>query len=227
VFAIEREENIELEIKARENRRNTQGSFRKLGRQIRGHVEPNTAKKSSLTRVSVPDEGPEGLWKHNIGKDDLEEQLIERNFEQFSHARATPFSYMDLGKELGHTGDSQMAQYIYEGNLEHAGLSDSAIQSIIEQLRKHPSIDKILKPVVTPKYFKSAFKCVPENTSSSFSGRGVHYYKACTEGPEDGLADIQVEVHAAMVTVPLDAAFFPESWKQSVDAMLKKVPGIA
>jgi hypothetical protein len=34
VFAIEREENIELEVKARENRKNTQGSFRKLGRQI-------------------------------------------------------------------------------------------------------------------------------------------------------------------------------------------------
>jgi hypothetical protein len=28
VLAIEREENIELEVKARENRRNTQGSFK-------------------------------------------------------------------------------------------------------------------------------------------------------------------------------------------------------
>jgi hypothetical protein len=57
-FAIEKEEKIELEIKARENRRNTQGSFRKLGFQTRGHVKSNMAKKSSLTRVSVPDEGP-------------------------------------------------------------------------------------------------------------------------------------------------------------------------
>jgi hypothetical protein len=32
VCAIEREEKIELEVKARENRRSTQGSFRKLGR---------------------------------------------------------------------------------------------------------------------------------------------------------------------------------------------------
>jgi hypothetical protein len=30
--AIEREEKIEVEVKARENRSNTQGSFRKLGR---------------------------------------------------------------------------------------------------------------------------------------------------------------------------------------------------
>jgi hypothetical protein len=117
VFAIEREEKIELEIKAHENRRNTQGSFRKLGRQIRGHVKPNTAKKSSLTRDSVPDEGPVCLWKYIIGKDDLEDHSIERIFAQFSHTGATPFGYTDLGKELGHTGDSQMAQDIYKGNL--------------------------------------------------------------------------------------------------------------
>jgi hypothetical protein len=87
-----------LEIKARENRRNTQGSFQKLGRQIRGHVKPNTANKSSRTKVMVPDDGPEGLWKQIIGEDDLEDHLIDRNFEHFSHAGATPFGYTDLCK---------------------------------------------------------------------------------------------------------------------------------
>jgi hypothetical protein len=116
--AIEREEKIELEVKARENRRNTQGSFRKLGKTVRGHVKPNSNKKSSLTRVSVPDDGPVGLRQHIIGKDALEDHLIKRNIEQFSHARATPFGYTDLGKDLGHTGDSQMAQDIYDGTLE-------------------------------------------------------------------------------------------------------------
>jgi hypothetical protein len=48
-----------------------------------------------------------------------------------------------------------MAQDIYEGNLEHVALSDSAIQAIVEQLCEHPSIDKIFKPVVTPEDFKS------------------------------------------------------------------------
>jgi hypothetical protein len=61
VCAIEREEKIELEVKARENRRNTQGSFKKVGRQIRGHVKPNSNTKSSLTIVSVPDAAPPGL----------------------------------------------------------------------------------------------------------------------------------------------------------------------
>jgi hypothetical protein len=152
--------------------------------------------------------------------------LIKRNLERFSHAGATPFGYTELGKYLGHKGDSQMAQDIYDGTLEHDALSDGAINSIIAQLRKHPAIDKILKPVVSPEDFKSAFQCVPYKTASSFSGRGVHHYKACAEGLEDGLADIQVEVHAEMMTVPLGAGFCPERWKQAVDVMLEQVPGI-
>jgi hypothetical protein len=174
VCTIEREDKIELEVKARENKINTQGSSRKLGRQIRGHVKPNSNKKSSLTRVSVPDDGPEGLWQQIIGKDELEDHLIKINVEQFSHAGATPFGYTELGKDLGHTGDSQMAEEIYDGTLEHDALSDGAIYAIVAHLRKHPSIDKILKPVVTPEDFKSAFNCVPDKTASSFSGRGVH-----------------------------------------------------
>jgi hypothetical protein len=105
-------------------------------------------------------------------------------------------------------------------------LSDEAIYAIVAQLRKHPAIDNILKPVVSPEDFKSAFNCVPDKTASSFSGRGVHHYKACTEGSDDDLADIQVEVHATIMTVPLDAGFCPERWKQAVDVMLEKVPGI-
>jgi hypothetical protein len=67
---------------------------------------------------------------------------------------------------------------------------------------------------------------VPEKTASSFSGRGVHHYKACPEGSDYSLSDIQVEVHASMLTVPMDAGFCPERWKQEVDVMIEKVPGI-
>jgi hypothetical protein len=128
---------------------------------------------------------------------------------------------------LGHTGDSPTAQAIYDGKLEHDALSDSEIHIILEQLRRLPAIEKILTPVVAPEDFKSVFKCVPDNTASSFSGRGVRRYKARTEGSEDGLVDIQVKAHAAMMTLPLDAGFCPERRKQAVEVMLVKVPGIS
>jgi hypothetical protein len=100
-----------------------------------------------------------------------------------------------------------MAQDIYDGTLQHNALSDEAIYTIVVQLRKHPAIDKILESVLSPEDFKSAFKCVPEKTASSFSVRGVHCYKAFAEGSDDGLAAIQVEVNAAVITFPLDAGF--------------------
>jgi hypothetical protein len=68
------------------------------------------------------------LWNHIIGKDDLDDHLIARHVEQFYHAGDTAFGYTDMGKELGHTGDSPMAQAMYDGNLEHDALSDREIQ---------------------------------------------------------------------------------------------------
>jgi hypothetical protein len=47
----ERDDLIQKEVKACENRRAAQRTFRKLGRQIRGQVKPNSAKKSGIMRV--------------------------------------------------------------------------------------------------------------------------------------------------------------------------------
>jgi hypothetical protein len=67
---------------------------------------------------------------------------------------------------------------------------------------------------------------VLEKTASSFSGQGVHHYKACDEGLDDGLADIESEIHAAMMTVPLARGFCPEQWKKAIYMMLEKIPGV-
>jgi hypothetical protein len=81
-----------------------------------------------------------------------------RNVEKCSHAGKTAFRYTALGKKLGHKGDSPMADDIYDGVLEHEALSDPAIQVIVDQLKNHPLLEKIIKPVVTGEDFKSAFK---------------------------------------------------------------------
>jgi hypothetical protein len=54
-----------------------------------------------------------------------------------------------------------MAQDIFERKLEQADYSDISKYAFVEQLRKHPAIDNILKPVVMPEDFKSVFKYVP------------------------------------------------------------------
>jgi hypothetical protein len=82
----------------------------------------------------------DGLWRQIVGKTQVEEHLIERNVEQFSHAGATPLGYTELGRKLGHTGDIPMADAILDGTFEHESLTDEALAAILQKLRKHPSM---------------------------------------------------------------------------------------
>jgi hypothetical protein len=87
-----------------------------MGRQIRGHIKPNTLQRSKLMHAEVPSNN-ETTWTKIEDKDEVEHHLIATNVEQFSHAGATPFGFTDLGKELGHAGDSAMTEVILEGTL--------------------------------------------------------------------------------------------------------------
>jgi hypothetical protein len=128
--ALGRKELILKEIKRRENKRVTASSFNKMGRSIRGHVKPSSLKKTSLTVSEVKD--ATRIWKQIQGKESIEEHIAHRNVEQLSHAGKTPFGYTPLGEELGHTGDTKMAEDILEGTLEHEALRDEAIQAIVK-----------------------------------------------------------------------------------------------
>jgi hypothetical protein len=165
-----REERIEKEVKQRATRRSTQKSFRKLGYQIRGHVKPNSTKKSCFNRLDVPME--DGILRQIGGKVQVEEHLIERNIEKFSDAGATPLGYTEVGRELGHTGDTPMAEAILEGTFVYDSLSNDALAAIVKQLRKHPAVTEIIQSIVAEVDFKTAFKCAPEKMASSFPAGG-------------------------------------------------------
>jgi hypothetical protein len=188
---------VQKELKSRENRRTAKRSWQKLGCQIRVHLKPHTLQKSKLTAVGVSGTG-DGYWSRIDTKEQVEALLIDRNVEQLSHAGNTPFGYTTLGDELGHTGDTLMADDIYNGTLEHRSLTDHAIQAIVKQLRKHPLLTKKISPVVTTEDFISCFGCVAEKKSISPSGRHVGHYLACTD-LNDELAVLLAAVHAAMM----------------------------
>jgi hypothetical protein len=160
---------VQKELNSRENRRTAKRSWQKLGRQIRGHLKPHTLQKSKLTAVEVSGSA-EGSWSRIDIEEPVEALLIDRNVEQFSHAGNTPFGYTSLGDELGHTGDTLIADAIYNGTLEHISLTDHDIRAIVKQLRNHPLLTEMISPVVTTEDFMSCFGCVAEKTSSSPSG---------------------------------------------------------
>jgi hypothetical protein len=100
-----------------------------MGRQIRGHIKPNTLKPSKLIPVEAPSNNST-TWNKIEDKDKVVNHLIARNVEQFSHAGATPFGYTYIVKELGHTGYSAMAEAILDGMLEHECMKDEAVRAI-------------------------------------------------------------------------------------------------
>jgi hypothetical protein len=110
-----------------------------MGHQIRGYLKPNTLKRSRLRHIEVPNID-KTTWTKNEDKEEEENHLIARNVEQFSHVGASPFGYTELGKELGHTGDSEMVEDILNGTLEHSCMEDEAIRAIVEQLKRQLTI---------------------------------------------------------------------------------------
>jgi hypothetical protein len=115
-MACDKDVLVQKELKSRENRRTAKRTWQKLGRQIRAHLKPHTLHKSKITAVEVSG-ADEGSWSRIDTKEQVEELLINCNIKQFSHAGDTPFGYTPLGDELGHTGDTPMADDIYNGTL--------------------------------------------------------------------------------------------------------------
>jgi hypothetical protein len=180
---VEKEPLVAKVLKTRNNRKAAKCSWKKLGRHIRGSLKPETLKQSRLVKIEVPD--GDG-WRKVEDKEIMEDHLMKKNIEQLlSHAGTTPFRYSDLENKLGHTGDSQMAYDILVDTLQHKCLSNEAIGAIMNQRREHPMVQQIWKPIVTLVDFTSCFRCVQQNTASSYSGRSVPYYNDCVQIKEE------------------------------------------
>jgi hypothetical protein len=78
---------------------------------------------------------------------------------------------------------------------------------------------------VTTEDFISCFGCVAEKTSSSPSGQHVGHYLACIDLKYE-LSVLLAVVHAAIMSIPLAEGFCPERWRQAIDIMLDKIPGV-
>jgi hypothetical protein len=55
---------------------------------------------------------------------------------------------------------------------------------------------------------------------------GYLHYKACAKGSSDGLTDAQAGVHAALMSISLLTGYCPKRWKQVIDVMPEKIPGV-
>jgi hypothetical protein len=71
---VDKENLVAKALKTRENRKTAKRSWKKLGRQIRGIIKPETLKLSRLMKIEVPDGD---AWKKVEDKETMEEHLME------------------------------------------------------------------------------------------------------------------------------------------------------
>jgi hypothetical protein len=155
-----------------------------LHKQFEHHNLYRRVKKISLR-------GKESTW--NLKDANVYEKLYDDISEAIKHAErifnthkahATPWT-----KSLGKA--THFIRYWETRNIrrgirdnDDAVLNYSLLRSNVAKER----FDTMMTLTACNKYdFECAFKCVPEKTSSSFSGRGVHNYKACAEKSDDWL----------------------------------------
>jgi hypothetical protein len=98
---VEKEILVEKEVKVHENRKTAQRSWKKMGRRIRGHLKPNTLKRSMMMHIEVPSNN-ETTWTKIKDKDEVENHPIASNVEQFSHEGATPFGHISQLRDGTH-----------------------------------------------------------------------------------------------------------------------------
>jgi hypothetical protein len=199
-------------LRTRENHKTAKRLWKKLGRQIRGFLKPETLKRSRLVKIEVQD--GDGCRKVEY-KEIVEEHLTEQNIEQFSLARKNQFGYSDLGAKLVHTGHVAEKMFINrsnQGNFEPAkGASnsttnnetnhDAGIFHIVLQVRTRRNSIIILSPIST-------------KLQSMRKNKG------------EGKGELLTLVYALTMTVPLDVGSCPDRWRKAVDVMLEKLRGV-
>jgi hypothetical protein len=105
-------------------------------------------------------------------------------------------------------------------------IMDKTIRAILKQLKQYQLLQEIINPIATADDFRSSFQHVPEKTASSPSVQHVGHYKECID-PNNEHTVLLAEVHAALMTIPLATGYCPERWRQAVDVILEKIPGIS
>jgi hypothetical protein len=145
------------------------------------------------------------------------------NQRQYHQAHRTPFGQEPLSSYLGYRADTKGAKDIIQGNPLPSQIKDTLppeTQALFNRLSTLASNTFPEVPsVISPDQFKSCYKVMSENTSSSPSSRNLGHYKAAV------LSDIMAAVHSTMMSILLTAGFSPNRWRQVVDVMLSKKAG--
>jgi hypothetical protein len=106
--------------------------FTMLKFDIKGFIDHDSIKRNAITRVNVT---INVCISPLTTKSEIENHLLQRNPQAYWAAGSTHFGHTSLGRSLGHTGDSPLANSILYGTFTHPNL---AVNAFTSQLRRRP-----------------------------------------------------------------------------------------
>ena len=171
------------------------------------------------------EEGEITGWDVLCTKAAIHDQIVRRNHEHMNQASATPFGNGDGYDALHGLARQTVMDQIHNGELkwkdpvEEVNRWVDELQATYNQENLADEVNQIGK-AISVKEFCRFYKLKQESTESSPSGRHVGHYKVAAK-----VEDLSW-LHTVMINVSLMCGVSLDRWKQSVNIMIEKDPGL-
>jgi exonuclease III len=202
---------------------------------------PSIKPKSSggLTMVKIPNPETDNpktatAWTTITDPIIVEQKILARNQRHFGQAAPTPLATAELQRLLSFGGTSSLSDQLLYNKLDPAQLTSHYFG---QQLLAKCSTDQSeICPDITFDDMKQRYRCWPERTSTSPSGRHLSHYHALskpdgTAVPDDEIDDIDLarqsiwSMHHSILKYATRHGYCFNRWHTVVNAMIEKEPG--
>ena len=154
---------------------------------------------------------------------EVEQHLLQRNWDQLRQAANTPFADGHLGDLLHYDGSGEIATKIIRGHdvQEVNGMGEIVQKYIKGMAVRDTSILNTVDVNITLDQYRGFWKNKRETTVTSPFGLHIGHYRSAM-GPT--ATDI-LDVHRKMLLLPFRFAMVPTRWAQTVQILLEKDTG--
>jgi hypothetical protein len=171
---------------------------------IKGFIDPYSIARNALARVDATEDG---RITPLTAKVEIEDHFLTRNPHAHWASGTTRFGHTALGRAIGPTGDSPLANSILGGFFSHPNL---AVSAFTQQLRRRNHCPDIPAARVTEKQLSRAFSGLREKSATSPYG----LYNAqcmCIAAKKSDLTSNPIrKIQVNLVVLPLAHGFAPD-----------------